>query len=518
MTWTERMAPERMARIPRTIAIAGLAILLAACATTKTSTAPPAVDLPAPTAGDLPLERWWTSFDEPALTALVDEALANNLDLQAAIARVELARAQVKLAQAAQLPILSWGADAQRSRSTRVGTNPLPPGFSPLTTDYRLALDASYEVDLWGKYQTSTRAAQNDLLASEYARETVRTAVAAEVARTYFALIAADAELALLQDTLSLREETVKLQTDRAQGGVIGEYDLAQAKAERDAVAANVATTQRAVSQLESALAVLTGRSPRQVFSPAVPRESSLAKLLVVPSVPEGLPSAMLERRPDVRQLEKSIAAASLRIDRAHLDFLPSLSLTGALGTESGALQHLFTGPSFIWSVAAGLVQPLLITHALEANVDIAVATREELVANYRQTVQAVFKDAHDALVANEATRAALAAQTSRTDNLHRAYELSDLRYKAGYSPYLEVLDAQRELLQAQTLQILAARDVRLALVDLAKALGGGWEYKTAVEPQAAAPHRDALAAAPAAGGRSTSDERVKGVASAGKP
>jgi multidrug efflux system outer membrane protein len=203
--------------------------------------------------------------------------------------------------------------------------------------------------------------------------------------------------------------------------------------------------------------------------------------------VPAGLPSAMLERRPDVRQLEKSIVAASLRIDRAHLDFLPSLSLTGALGTESGALRHLFSGPGFIWSAAAGLVQPLLITRSLEANVDIAVARRQELVASYQQTVQAAFRDAHDALAANETTRAALAAQSARRDNLQRAYELSDLRYKSGYSPYLEVLDAQRQLLQAQTLQILAARDVRLALVDLAKALGGGWEYKTAVEPQAAA-------------------------------
>ena len=476
-----------MTRIPRIIAIAALAALLTACATTKTSTAPPAVDLPAPTAGDLSLERWWTSFDEPALTALVDEALTNSLDLQAAIARVESARAQVTLAQADLLPIVSWGAGAQRNRSTRVGTNPLPPGFSPLTTDYRLALNASYEVDLWGKFRTSTRAAQNDLLASEYARETVRTAVAAEVARAYFGLIAADAQLALLRDTLSLREQTVKLQTDRAQAGVIGEYDLAQAEAERDAVAADIATTQRAVSQFESALAALAGRSPREVFAPSVPREPSVAKLLAVPSVPAGLPSAMLERRPDVRQLEKSIVAASLRIDRAHLDFLPSVTLTGALGTESGALRHLFTGPGFIWSAAAGLVQPLLITRSLEANVDIAVARREELVASYKQTVQAAFKDAHDALAANETTRAALAAQTTRRDNLQRAYELSDLRYKSGYSPYLEVLDAQRQLLQAQTLQILAARDVRLALVDLAKALGGGWEYKTAVEPQAAA-------------------------------
>jgi outer membrane protein, multidrug efflux system len=465
-----------------------LIVTLAAVAgCTTTPTAPPALELPAPTVGTLELLHWWTNFDEPALNTLVDEALANNLDLQAAMARVDTARAQVKLASADLYPSLNLGVNAERSRSTQVGTNPLPPGFAATGNDFRLGLNASYEVDLWGKYRTATRAAQNDLLATEFARETVRTVVAAAVAQTYFGLIAADAQLQLLRDTLSLREQTVALQTDRAQAGVIGQYDLAQAKAERDAVAADIATAQRAASQFESALAALTGRSPRDVFTPHIGREPSLAKLLTVPTVPAGLPSDMLERRPDVRQLEKSLVAASLRIDRARADYFPSLSLTSALGSESGALRNLFSGPSLIWSVGAGLVQPLFGLKAIEANVDAQTARRRELVVNYVQTVQSAFKDAHDALTANQATRDALAAQTARRQNLQQAYELSDLRYKAGYSPYLEVLDAQRQLLQAQTLQILAARDVRLALVDLAKALGGGWDYESAVEAPTAA-------------------------------
>ena len=204
-----------------------------------------------------------------------------------------------------------------------------------------------------------------------------------------------------------------------------------------------------------------------------------------MPTVPAGLPSDVLERRPDVRQLEKELVAASLRIDRARADYFPSLNLTGALGTESGALRHIASGPALIWSLGAGLVQPLIGLKAIEANVDAQTARRQELVVNYQQTVQAALKDVHDALAANESTRAALAAQTARRENLQQAYELSDLRYKSGYSPYLEVLDAQRQLLQAQTLSILAARDVRLALVDLAKALGGGWDYRNAVEPTA---------------------------------
>ncbi|HET9668525.1 MAG TPA: efflux transporter outer membrane subunit [Casimicrobiaceae bacterium] len=468
--------------IRRSLIAGAIAATLAGCATT-TPTEPPKVELPAPTVAQLDLSHWWTSFDDPALTSLVDEALANNLDLEVAMARIDAARAQVRLARADLYPSLDLGVGVSRSKVTEVGTVPIPRGISPTGNDFRVGLSAAYEIDLWGKYRTATRAAQNDLLATQYARETVRTAVAAQVAQTYFGLIAADAQLQLLKDTLALREQTVSLQTDRAQAGVIGQYDLAQAKAERDAVRADIATAQRAVSQFESALAVVVGRSPRDVFQPAVAREPSVAKLLEVPTVPAGLPSDVLERRPDLRQLESQLAAASLRIDRARADYLPSLNLTGTLGTESEALRHLLSGPSLIWSIGAGLAQPLFNLDRIGANVETQSARREELVATYRQTVQTAFKDVHDALAANETTRAALAAQTTRREALQQAYELSDLRYKAGYSPYLEVLDAQRQLLQAQTLSILAARDVRLALVDLAKALGGGWNYKEAIEP-----------------------------------
>jgi multidrug efflux system outer membrane protein len=462
------------------------AVAIAGCTTTPT--APPSVDLPPPTTSDnLRLERWWTDFNEPALTALVDEAIANNLDLQAAMARIDAARAQVTLAQGSLYPTVGVGVNAGRSRVSRVGSTPVPEGVSASGDDFRLGLTASYEFDLWGKYRAATRAAQNDVLASAFARETVRTVVAAEVARAYFGLLASDAQLRLLRDTLTLRNETVKLQTDRAQAGVIGEYDLAQAQAERAAVTADIASTERAISQYESALAVLTGRSPRDVFAPQVVRTTSADALVTVPTVPAGLPSDVLERRPDVRQVEKALAAASLRIDRARADYFPSVSLTGALGTESSALANLFSGSSLFWSLGAGLLQPLLNLNAIDANVQTQIARREELVVNYRQTVQTAFKEVHDALAANRTTRETLAAQTERRNNLQRAYDLSDLRYKSGYSPYLEVLDAQRQLLQAQTLQILAARDVRLALVDLAKALGGGWEYQTAVEPHASA-------------------------------
>src|SRR4029079_1981592 len=198
---------------------------------------------------------------------------------------------------------------------------PLPSGFSPIGNDYRVGLNASYEIDLWGKYRTATKAAQNDLLASQYARETVRTAVAAEVARAYFGLLAADAQLRLLRDTLRPREDSVRLQTDRAQAGIIGEYDLSQAKAERAAVISDIAVTERLISQSESALAVWTGRSPREVFAPKLVRTFTEVQLLNVPDIPAGLPSQMLERRPDVWQGGKRIVAASLGPGRPHADY-----------------------------------------------------------------------------------------------------------------------------------------------------------------------------------------------------
>jgi outer membrane protein, multidrug efflux system len=467
--------------MPKTaIAFAFAASVVLGAGCTTTPTAPPALDLPAGTGADPALERWWTEFNDPTLTALVDEALANNLDLRTAMTRIDQARAQVKLAEKDLYPTVDLGVGAGRSKATEVGSFPLF-GAPPTTNDFRVELNASYEVDLWGKFRTATRAAQDDLLASRYARETVRTVVAADVARIYFQLLAADAQLELLNDTLKTRNETVTLQRDRYQGGVIGDYDLAQAEAERAAVASDVAVAQRADSQFESALAVLLGRSPREVFEPKLSRDVAMVRLIGVPTIPAGLPSDMLQRRPDIRNVEAQLAAGNRRIDVARADYFPSLSLTGGYGSEAGALKNLFTGPAVIWSIAASLAQPLIGLKAIEANVESKTATRDELVVTYQQTVQTAFKETHDALVANQTTREALAAQSERRSKLERALELADLRYRAGYSPYLEVLDVQRQLLQAQTLQILAAREVRLAVVDLAKALGGGWEYKTAV-------------------------------------
>ena len=458
--------------------------LLALVACQSTPTAPPLLDLPPASAqatNDAPdLERWWTAFDDPTLGALVDEALAHNLDLRAAMARVDLARANLLLARSYLYPSVNLGVDSSRNRMTLVGPQPLPANFNPINNDYLVGLRASYEVDLWGRYRQGADAARSELMATQYARETVRTAVAAETARSYFALLAADAELALLRDTLQSRDETVALQRDLYEAGVIGDYDLQRAQAERAAVAANVAIAERAVGTYESALASILGRSPRAVFDPQISRDATRVRLLGVPEVASDLPSDLLERRPDVRQVEAQLAAASLRIDAARAQYFPSLALTASYGSESAALANLFSTAGLAWGVGASLLQPLIGLQAIEASVEAERARREAVVVSYVQTVQTAFRETHDALIANRTTREALTAQAERARKLEVSLELADLRYRSGYSAYIDVLDAQRQLLQAQTLQILAARDVRFALIDLAKAMGGGWDYRAA--------------------------------------
>jgi multidrug efflux system outer membrane protein len=365
-----------------------------------------------------------------------------------------------------------------------VGSTPLPNGVPAVGTDYRVGIQASYELDLWGKYRTATAAARKDLLASEYARETVRSAVAANTAQAYFTLVAADAQLALLEDTLKSREDALALQRDLLQAGMIGEYEFHAAEAERAAVVSDIAVAKRAVAEAESALATLAGRSPRDVFTPVVSRDGRYREFTTVPEIPAGLTSDLLERRPDIAQAEAQLAAANMRIDVARADYFPAINLTGVFGSEAAALGSLFSGPAAIWSIGAALTQPLIGLKAIEANVEAQTARRNELVIDYTKTVQQAFRDTHDALSANRTTREALAAQNERAARLAQTLELSNLRYQSGYSPYLEVLDSQRQLLQAQTLAIVAARNARGALVSLAQALGGGWDYPAAVAKQ----------------------------------
>jgi multidrug efflux system outer membrane protein len=460
---------------PRVVAIA-VATMLAGCAVTQP--VPPKYDLPpgsATAAENAALEHYWTLFDDPVLDALVAEALANNLDIRASLARIEAARADVLLADSYLLPNVDLNAAAGRNRISGSTSPPLPPGTPLISNDFRVALGVSYELDVWGKYRSGSLAAANDLAAARYYRETVRITVASDVASAYFRLRAADAELTVLEDTLKSRTEAVELQRDRYDAGLIGLYDLKQSEAERSAVVADIARAKKAVGQLEAALATLTGRSPRAVFTPEISRGQTIEAVTSVPSLPSGLPSGLLERRPDIARFEAQLAASDLRIQQARTNYFPTLGLTGNVGSDAAKIGNLFTSPAGIWGIGFGLVQPLFSLQSIEAQVELAKANNDRAAVEYLQTVQNAFREVHDALVANRSARDVLAAETDRRNDLAVALDMANLRYNAGRTSYLEVLDAQRTLLAAETLRIGAARDARLSIVDFAKSLGGGW-------------------------------------------
>jgi outer membrane protein, multidrug efflux system len=459
-------------RFLRTLAAATLSVALAACATVEQRV--PALELPsATTAAPADIDRWWLRFGDAQLAALIEQALANNVDLQLAIARIDEARANLRIARSTLFPDVNAVVGASRAQRSDA-VEPRFPG--PLISNrFNAGLQASYEVDLWGRLASGRDASAAALLATRYSAETVRTVLAAEVARAYFTLRAFDAELQITRDAVGTRAENVQLQRQRFDAGLIGEYELQLADAERATVAATIPPLERAIAQTEAALAVLTGRSPREIYAPSIARGGDWMTAAAAPDVPPGLPSDLLARRPDIRQAEASLAAANFDIAAARAQYFPLVSLTASLGSESSQLSNLFSGPATVWSLAGGLLQPIFNAGRIGAQVDAATARRQQAELAYVGTVQLAFRDVHDALVAHRTARDSLVAQDERRARFADAANFADQRHRGGYTSYLEVLDAQRNLLDADRARVAALRDRQTALIDLYKAIGGGW-------------------------------------------
>jgi multidrug efflux system outer membrane protein len=449
------------------------ALLFAACAHIDDSK--PAVELPpmtdkAPAGAD----RFWIVFEDEQLTKLVEEALANNRDLKIAVARIEEARANLRIARSALYPSLDASAGVGRNKLSG-SLDSIPPGTPLIANTFNVGVSAAYEIDLWGKLAAGREAAGSTLLATRYAAETVRIALAAQVATTYFALRSLDADLRLTRETLSGRDENVRLQKSRTSAGVTSELDLRFAEAERATVAAAIPGLERAVAQTEAALARLAGRSARGVFTPEIARGRPIDEKIVAPDVPSGLPSDLLARRPDIRQAESNLFATRALTAEARGQYFPSLTLTGSLGQQSNDLSDLFNAPARVWAVAGSLLQPIIGLKRIEAQVDAATSRSEQAALAYQQSVVDALRDVHDALIAHASARAAFDAQDDRRVKQADVLRLAELRYRNGYSSYLEVLDAQRNLFDADRSRLAALRDRQTAVVDLYRALGGGW-------------------------------------------
>ena len=447
----------------------------------------PKSELPAAWSGapaqSLPVgERWWTLYGDSALDALVSEAFEHNRDLALAAARVDEARALSRVADSQRFPSLDATAQRDRTRSSEVAPIPIPASALERNS-YRAQLNVSYELDLWGRLRGAGNAARAELLATEAARETVRLALGADVVRAYFTLLALDEQVAATRRTLALRDDNLRLQRVRQSAGLIGDYQLRQLEAELAAAQAQLPALERSRTAEELALAVLLGRTPRAITESAVKRpsnekERNEAPPLLVPLAPQGLPSDLLLRRPDIVQAEQRLIAVNARIAAARAALFPRIALTGYLGSESGALRDLFSGPALIWQLAFALSQPIFQAGRLSGEIDAIKAREQQALAQYQKAVQEAFREVQQALSTQTRAREIFEAESTRATALQDTLRLARIRYDNGLVSQLEVIDAERNLLAAELNRVDALRAQRVAVADLVRALGGGWSGK----------------------------------------
>jgi NodT family efflux transporter outer membrane factor (OMF) lipoprotein len=455
--------------LPR-LAAALTGVALAGCAVTST---PPPRGIETPAAWNEPAPAnvqplaldWWRAFDSEELAALVAQALAGNPDLAIATERVRQAEAQLRIAGASLFPTLDLDAGTARSGSRPKG-GPTTTGKS---TDVTLA--ASYELDLWGQNASIARSAGESLQATRFDYETARLTLVAGVATTYFEALSLRARLAIARETLAIAERILAVVTSRARYGAASQLDLSRQQTAVLQARAIVPPLELAERQTLNALAALIGRPP-EGFDVA---GSSVAEL-PVPGVEPALPADVLVRRPDIAAAEAQLRAANADVAAARAALLPSIQLTGSAGLASNALLSLGSSPTFLYSVAASVLQPIFDGGRLRGQVDFAASRERELVESYRRSILAALTDVENALVAANRTAVQESLQTEVREGAQRTLRLAEIRYREGVDDLLSVLDAQRTLFQAQD-QLAQIRLARLdASVALYRALGGGWE------------------------------------------
>lgn len=445
----------------------------------------PAMDVPAGWSGAavnptcklkaLPMD-WWKSFNDPALTALVEEGLNANDDLYRAAARVAEARAIVSQRQSDQLPTVYGQADVTRTSNSREAhaNGNFTPSSKPYN-DFSLAIVLEYEVDLWGRLRSATQQARAQLLASEATQGAIRLSVASDVANAYFNLSALDAQIAVNEQTIKSREESLRYQQAQYNHGAVDKLTYKQAEAELADARAVLPTLVQARTEQESALKVLLGKSPKEIVEKKITPTATPDAMPVPPVLPPSLPSDLLERRPDIQAAEQNLIASYADIGVVRTQYFPRLSLSGLIGLSSSEASKLLRSSARNWDAGVGLVGPLVDFGGIAADVDAAKARRDQALADYRQTVRNSFKDVVDALEATKNTAAQVEAQNTQVAARAETLKLAEVRYKAGYTTHLELLDSERSLFNAQLNRISARRDQLTAAVNLYKSLGGGW-------------------------------------------
>jgi multidrug efflux system outer membrane protein len=411
-------------------------------------------------------QKWWDIFQDEQLRTLIRTALQQNYDLRIAASRILEAKAQLGITRADQFPTVSAGAGIA---DVRTAQSKFLPAFE--TSTGQVNLSAAWELDFWGKFRRATEAARANLLASEWARQEVVSTLVANVAAAYFQLRALDLELEISKRTFDSRQESLRLTQILANGGATSLLDVRQAEQLVFTAGAEIPALEQQIEQQENFLSILLGQNPGDIT-----RGETLTEQRQPSQVPPGLPSSLLERRPDIRQAEEQLVAANAEIGVARAAYFPQIVLSGSGGFQSSALTNLFSGPAGAWSFGASLAQPIFTGGRLRSGVRLAEAQQQTAALFYQQSIQGAFRSVSDALVAYRKTREFRAQQELLFQSAEDAARLSHMRYTGGATGYLEVLTNETNAFSAELGLAQARLNELLALVQLYQALGGGWQ------------------------------------------
>jgi multidrug efflux system outer membrane protein len=423
-------------------------------------------------AKDVANTAWWEQFNDPVLNELIQDALKENKDLKIAAARIEQFVGRMETTRAPLFPQIGAGGFAGRQRTSEVyGATQLENvrGAHPTFNDFQIFLNASWEIDLWGKVRRATEAARADILSTEEARRSVILTLVTSVARSYVNLLDLDKQLEVTRNTAETYKEAYDLFKLRFEHGIVSELEVSQTKSQYEQAMSNIPFFEKTIAQQENALCILLGRNPGPI-----PRGKTIDELNL-PSVPAGLPSDLLTNRPDIRQAEQDLVAANANIGAAKAQYFPSISLTGLFGFASSDLGKLFYGPAKIWSFGAPIAAPIFTGGAISGQVKSAEAVQQQALFRYLQVIQAAFREVDDALVDQQRIREQMASLALQIESLRDYVRLGRLRYDNGYTSYLEILYAENLLYTAELTATAVQGTLFQSLVNCYKATGGGW-------------------------------------------
>jgi len=459
------------------IAFSLVMLLLSGC-TVGPNYKRPSVDVPGTYRGAVPQEaqqpaaeslgdqKWWEVFQDKQLQDLVHTALQQNYDVRIAATRILQAQAELGITRADQLPTISAGAQAVNERNPR---SKLYPQYE--TSSNQLDLSLAWELDFWGKYRRATESARANLLATEWARKEVINTLVSDVAAAYFQLRELDLELEISRRTLVSRQDSLQITKMLANGGATSMLDVRQAEQLVFTAAETIPDLERQIEQQENFISTLLGNNPGPIA-----RGTKLTEQPHPPQIPAGLPSSLLERRPDIREAEAQLVAANAQIGVAKADYFPQINLTATGGYQSSALTSLFTGPAGLWSFGGSLAQPIFAGGRIRSNVRLTEARQQEAALVYQQTIQQAFRGVSDALVGYSKDREFREQQEQLTFSAQDAARLSETRYRGGATSYLEVLTNETNYFDAELGLAQAQLNELVALVRIYRNLGGGWQ------------------------------------------